>query len=427
MCRDERGRWRAAGHWLLQANRGQVSEVMAALQGSSISAPQLLAVAETSGVTLLRMARIVASTTQPTAGTGGNAGRSAEAVSVGVRSLATLRDTEVSALQASGVMPEGISRLPAARSETYDLARVAPQAIATAIDVWESNDIPVSSPGDARPADPLFKTWLKALDALGTRTLTMAEMNAVIQSDGSWQGERGRLRTASGFKLVTDGSKGLISEHELHKFVAGFKGVPGTGNRLVAGAGGESGLFARATAKRADWGFEGGIRAFWAANLRPPEANAEAFALDYIHDVQQRLTVAPTANLDVKLSTLAARGYFADPRDRPALSATIDSLRAGAPSSPERVAAAAALGDFLRNRWRTADTVSVSGATAEIQMMETIQRYLTINGLKVSEPAQRIDAVEVYKLYRALLKNDQLTSRATVETWLKSWGVAHVP
>ena len=427
MCRDEQARWRTAGHWLLQANLGEVSAVMAALQGSGISAPQLLAVATSHGITLPRMAQIVASTTEPTGATGRKAGRSAEAVAVGLRSAAILRDTEVRALQASGVMPEGISRLPAARPDHYDLARVAPEAVATAIDVWESNDIPVSGPGDARPADPLFKTWFKALDALGTRTLTMAEMNAIIQSDGSWQGERGRLRTASHFKLVSDGSTGLISEHELHKFVAGFKGVPGTSNRLVAGAGGESGLFARATAKRADWGHEGGIRAFWAAYPPPSKADAEAFALAYIHDVQWRLTVAPSAGLDVKLNTLAARGYFADPRDRPVLSATLDSLRASAPDSPERVAAASALGDFLRSRWRAADTVSVSGATAEIQMMETMHRYLTNNGLKVSDPSQRIDAVEVYKLYRTLLKNDQLTSRATVETWLKSWGVAHVP
>lgn len=57
MCRDDRERWRAAGHWLLQANLGQVSEVMAALQGSSIAAPQLLAVAERNGITLSRMAQ----------------------------------------------------------------------------------------------------------------------------------------------------------------------------------------------------------------------------------------------------------------------------------------------------------------------------------------------------------------------------------
>ncbi len=427
MRRDEHEGGASAGLWLLQAHLGQVSEVMLALRTSAISAPQWLAVAESNGITLPRMAKIVASTAAPTAAIGGKAGRSADAVSVEVRRAAIERDTEVKALQASGVMPGGISRLPAARSESFDLKRVAPQAIASAIDVLESNDVPVSGPGDVRPADPLFKNWFKALDALGTRALSMSEMNAIIQSDGSWQGANGKLRAASSLTLTTDDSKGLISEHELHKFVAGFKGVPGVGNRLVAGAGGESGLFARATAKRADWGHEGGIRVFWAANLPPPKAKAEAFAMDYIQDVQQRLIGAPTASVEVKLSSLAALGYFADPRDRPALSTVMDTLLTSAPGSSERVAAASDLGDFLRNRWRAADTVSVSGATAEIQMMQTIQRYLTNNGLRVSDPSNRIDAVEVYKLYNTLLKNNQLTTRETVEQWLKSWGVAYVP
>ena len=427
MCRDEREPRCAAVRWLLQTNLGQASAILTALQGSDISAPQMLGVAESNGITVPRMAEMLDAANLPVRAENGSDSGSGVAESAAVRMAAVERDAEVRALQTSGGLPAGASRLPPARSNAYDLGRVAPQAVATAIDVWETNGVPVAGAEDVFPADRLFNTWFKGLDAIGTRTLTMAEMNSVIRSDGGWQGEGGRFRTASGFKLISDDTKGLISPHELHKFVAGFKGAPGTGTRLLPGAGGESGLFARATARSADWGHEGGIRAFWAANLPPPKAEAEAFAMAYIADVQMRLTVAPAAGVKIKLGALVARGYLADPRDRLALTGTIDALRGSASNSPERKAAAAALGENLRERWRAADTLSVSGATAEIQLMETMQHYLTTHGVRVSDPSHRIDAAEVYKLYRTLLKNDQLTSRATVEAWLKAWGVAHVP
>ena len=45
MCRDEREPRCAAVRWLLQTNLGQASAVLKALQGSDISAPQMLGVA----------------------------------------------------------------------------------------------------------------------------------------------------------------------------------------------------------------------------------------------------------------------------------------------------------------------------------------------------------------------------------------------
>jgi predicted amidohydrolase YtcJ len=71
--------------------------------------------------------------------------------------------------------------------------------------------------------------------------------------------------------------------------------------------------------------------------------------------------------------------------------------------------------------------VSVSGATAEVQMLETMYRYLNKGRTNVSDPALRIDVTEVYDLYRKLLDEGQLTSRATVQGWLQSWKAPHEP
>lgn len=420
----------ACAWWLVQAHQELASNLSTALRDTGVTPTQIIAMADGQGIAPLRMAQIVGRASRSSRGSDDGV-RPAAASIAELRAAAVERDAEVRALQASGVLPAGVSRLPRERAVNYDLAGVPPGAVATAIDKLETNDLPVSTPGELNPADPLFKTLFGALDALGTRTLTMAEMNALIQSDGSWQGQNGGVRSAAGFTLVYDRSQGLISQHELHKFVGGFKGVPGTGSRLVAGAGGESGLFARATAGNGApsdaWGFEGGIRAFWAGRLPPSRADAEAAASSYIDDVQRRLTTASASGVAISLDRLAARGFFADPRERLALSETIDTLRSSAPNSAQRIASAAALADNLRRRWRAADTISVSGATAEIQMMQTMHRYLTINRVRVDDPQHRIDAVEVYALYRRMLKNNELTSRATVEAWLTGWGVTHVP
>jgi hypothetical protein len=331
------------------------------------------------------------------------------------------------------LMPVGATRIPPQRSIDFNLTKLDPDTIINALAILETNSDPVSNPSFERPADPLFATWFKAYEQLGTRSLTMGEMAGLNDSDINWSGKETGLRARGNFKLRLLENDTRMDRHELHKYVAGFRGQPGVDtSNIAAGRGGENSLFARMTDFYNDhelpkrWGEERVIRDYWRDHRSSPrtvnESQPDKWALD-----AGKLTAAPKAELLSELWRYQLSGYYADPREQQKLTPSTEALLATEPGSPQRAAAANALTGILRERANVPDLTSVSGATAEIQMTETLYRYMNDNRLDFSEPNDQIDVVEVYGLYRRLLAAGKLTSRSTVEGWLKDWKEPHVP
>jgi hypothetical protein len=152
------------------------------------------------------------------------------------------------------------------------------------------------------------------------------------------------------------------------------------------------------------------------------EAHQDQWARD-----AEKLTAAPREEVLNTLYHYQLGGCYADPREQQKLAPSTQALLASAPGSPQRAAAAKELTQILRNRANIPDVTSVSGATADIQMTETLYRYMNDNKLDFNKPTDKIDVVQVYNLYRRLLSAGELTSRATVEGWLKEWNAPHVP
>jgi hypothetical protein len=330
-------------------------------------------------------------------------------------------------------MPVGVTRLPPQRSADFDLTQMRPDTIIDAQATLETNSDPVSNPSFERPADPLFATWMKAYEQLGTRSLTMGEMAGLNDSDINWSGKDTGLRDRGNFKLRLLANEGRMEKHELHKYVGGFRGQPSVdASTINAGRGGENSLFARMTDVYNDhdlptrWGEESVIRDYWMEHRPPPRpknnTQPDKWALD-----AQKLTSASREALLVEVRRYHDNGYYADPREQQKLTPSTQALLASAPGSPQRAAAANELTQILRDRANIPDVTSVSGATADIQMTETLYRYMRENKLDFARPNDQIDVVEVYNLYRRLLSAGELTSRATVEGWLKDWNVPHVP
>lgn len=331
--------------------------------------------------------------------------------------------------------PEGSIALPPPRPADYRIDRVSGDQAVDALNTLESNTYPVSSPQYEHPADPLFANWFKAFDRLGSRSLTMAEMNSLLNSGLGWRsgtethGERGAFR-------LQVGSTGLASPHELHLFLGGFRDLPKGSSSLglrAAGLGGEGGLFARVTDEfdtgtPDDWGKESEIEKFWfrKVNVRDTEVNPAATARRW-EKTQLQLETASRAELLTKIDEFGKAGYLADPRERELLAPLLEQLKTSTPHSPARFWAAKGVIDNLKARSKLTETVSVSGATAEVQVLETVYQYLKQNRLEVSRPDQKIDVVEVYKLYRELLARGELTTRRTVQAWLTHWKLPSVP
>ena len=59
-------------------------------------------------------------------------------------------------------------------------------------------------------------------------------------------------------------------------------------------------------------------------------------------------------------------------------------------------------------------------------MLQTLSRYLAANKQSVQNPLDSIDVVALYQRCEHLLSKGELTSRTTVEAWLKSWQLVYV-
>lgn len=445
MCPDPTKRCHAVLYGLKSAHRDAAADVMSRLDGSRLAPECVIGWALANGAPLNRAIDLLVDTPRWLATLGGNAAstrpQDRAAAMSRLRSLATdhaAMSTPVPPV--ADVLPQGVSRLPPQRPLNFDLAQLPLHSLASAINGLETNSNPVSNPSYAYPADPLFATWFAASESLGSRTLTMAEMNAVIRSDLAWENGAAEFRQPGSLRLVADPSSGLEAFHELHKFAAGFRGYPALEGRarvFYAGQGGETGALARLTdpapsnslGENVGAADEARIKQYFADDLNA----LRSFPLNhqFWESMTQKVTAAQNDYVQMIVFSSQGIGYFADPREQAKLNGTLDALLTSQPGSPERAVAAQALYRNFEARDRLLSTVSVSGMTAEIQMAQVLHRYLQLDQpgrrVDVGRPDNSIDVVAVYQLYRQMADGGQLTTRATVTGWLQEWGVLHAP
>lgn len=414
-----------SGRWLGQAHLTEASTLQLRLSGSGISAEQVVSIADYNGMPVMAALELLTAAKQASA--------ALDTVATNTASIRQIRNAALGhATRRLGgepirSAPQGATALPPQRPTGFDIVQVPREKLVLALRRAETNSNPVSGPGYERPADPLFDTWFKTFDALGTRTLTMSEMQSLVRLNVDWQAAPNGVRLLTSLPPIKFSKRGLMMPHELHLFASGFRAQVGH-NGLAVGQGGEFGLVARATLPASHlgrgWGDEAKIRDYWGGQVRAAQAKAPASQWP---GAEQQLLTASNAEVVKKIEGYVAQGFFGDPRDQQALRGLTDALLSSQPGSVAREQSADALIAHFQASEKRLEKVSVSGATAEIQMLQTLSRYLSDNKLSVQNPLDQVDVVEVYQLYRRLLANGELTSRSTVEGWLRAWGVASAP
>jgi uncharacterized protein YjbI with pentapeptide repeats/bisphosphoglycerate-dependent phosphoglycerate mutase len=321
--------------------------------------------------------------------------------------------------------PRGVSNFPPARSTDWNLTDLPAEQVRDAIAKWETNSYPVSDASFEHPADPLFATFFRGLEGLGTRSLSMAEMRVLIESDVGW---RGRMQ-GQPFALVGDpeASRGVDSMHEWHRAFTGFRTVPSSLIASVqAGMGGEQGLFARLTDEFEDIPdnlSSSEVRRFMSKqSYSAKDLMTGSDLTDQVWDTLKTELVA-TQDTAASLNKLVTSGYVADPRRSGLLQPSFDAIAASEPGSMQRQRAAESIIDQLRPMEEKLKEVSIPAATAEIQLAQTLEQYIKRNRLNVVTPTDRIDGVALYALYRELLAGGQLISNEQVQSQLESLGV----
>ena len=430
----------ARSHWLRSANHAVANSVLSCVRGTAFVPEQIFAMAGEGRGDLTRcttLAQVTGIVRELDEGASRPADVMTAALTRRLRANAIAHDTHIAptakvpATPTAEPMPQGVARLPPQRPADFALKALPKDTVIDVLATLETNINPVSNPSYALPADPLFATWMKSYSMLGTRTLTMAEMEGLIDSEVRWEGRETGMRDRSKFEIRFDPNEGRMHQHELHKFIGGFKQDPGHG-AIDAGRGGETSLFARMTDFFNDhdiptnWGSESAIRDYWRDHRSAVRTSNPALATRLDADLHSLSHAGREQVLD-KLAYYRNVGYFADPKQEAKLRPSVEALLANAPGTPARARAAQAIVDNFRERARNPDVVSVSGGTAEVQMAQTLYRYMAENKLDFKRPNDRIDVVEVYKLYRRMAAAGELTSRETVKGWLEQWGVPNVP
>lgn len=410
---------------LRQGHLTEASALQRQLPGTGLSAEQVVSIAEYNRMPVM-VALELLTAAKPASAAIDTVPTDAAAIGQ-IRTAATAYAARRAGGASIRLAPQGVTSLPLPRPVGFDIVQVPRDKLVLSLRRAETNSNPVSGPADARPADRLFGTWFKTFDALGTRTLTMSEMQSLVRLNVEWEAAPNGVRMLGSLPPIKVSKRGLLMPHELHLFASGFRAQVGH-NGLAAGQGGEFGLVARATLPASrlgrGWGDEAKIRDFWGAQVRA--APAQSPKSQWV-GAEQQLLIASRAEVVKKIEGYVSQGFFADPRDQRALRGITDALLSSQPGSVIREQSAKALIAHFEAAEKRLETVSVSGATAEIQMLQTLSRYLSDNKLSVQNPLDALDVVEVYQLYRRLLATGELTSRATVEGWLRTWGVPSAP
>jgi hypothetical protein len=324
-------------------------------------------------------------------------------------------------------LPQGVLTPPPVRRKGWDLTRVPTQRVLSALLAWESCSYPVSHARFEHPADPLFKVLFEGLCLLGTRSLSMAEMNVLIQSDVKWFD---RLDGAA-FELRGDPrtAKGVTSLHEWHRAITGFRTVPSSAlGGIQPGMGGEGGMFARLTDELDDIPDSLSTQDIVAFLVRQDfssvqlERDPESVRRNWQRLRARWLEVDDMRSL---LNELVATGWVADLRERLSLTPTLEVIKNSAAGSDERQRAIDDLIDNLRRREQQLRVVSVHGTTAEIQAVQAFEQHVRRRGLGFDVPGDRIDAVALYETYRQLLRAGRLISVDDVAAALDAAGVIH--
>jgi hypothetical protein len=311
------------------------------------------------------------------------------------------------------MVPKGVAQLPPVRPAGYSVAAVPGRTITKALGAFESNSYPVSSPSYERPADPLFATWFKGLSALGTRELTVGEMKALVDSEVSWPRDSLGMRSVGDYRYQP-GASSVLGTHDLHKFIGGFRGYAGAGT-FSPGMGGEWGLIARLTDEYSDNSY--------ASNVFDRRELTRALRGALVDDipsttswpsVASQLTAATPEQIKETAKSWGDSGLYADPSQEAIVRPMVQRLSSTTANSPDRAAAAKAITQHFAGRARALEQVSISGVTAEIQMLQTISSYVKENNINFGDGSAKLDAVKVYEHYVRLLNAGRLVSRQDV-------------
>jgi hypothetical protein len=417
-------------HGIRHSNRTQASEIIGSLGGGALasqSAAILVALLQKQGQALnldnlQRCLLLDSAVRQVLALKASSDGTAMLQAKLGqLRGTAKSYATALNNRLPTDPMPQGVSHLPPPRPANYDFGQLPLATVLRAADEFETNSHPVSNPTYEAPADPLFATWFRGLDQLGSRSLKMSEVAALVNTSTAPFAQRKAL--------LFDPNKGVVP-HEFHKMLGGFRSEPGS-LMWTPGMGGEYGIIARITDEYEqdipdDFGDMREVLPFLQKSERTFQSNAQKIDPNHWPNIFDQLSTGDQAAVKETVSALRQAGYVAEPQLKQLLEPLFKTLRTTVPGSPQRLAAAKAVVENMQQREKSLQTLSVSGITAELQMAQTFARYLKINRLDTSNPNDQVDAVAVYRLYRDMLSKGELISRDRVEEMLKIWGRPYV-
>jgi hypothetical protein len=417
-------------HGIRHSNRTQASEIIGSLGGGALasqSAATLVAMLQKQGQALnldnLRRGVLLDSAVRQvlTLKAPSDGAAALQATLGQLRGTATSYATALNNRAPAEAMPQGVSQFPPPRPANYDFGQMPVATVLRAADEFETNSHPVSNPTYEAPADPLFATWFRGLDQLGSRTLKMSEVAALVNTSTAPFAQRNAL--------LFDPNKGVVP-HEFHKMLGGFRIEPGS-LMWTPGMGGEYGIIARITDEYVadipeDFGDMREVLPFLQRSERAFQSSAQKVDPNHWPNIFDQLSSGDRTAVKAKISELRKSGLVAEPQLKQLLEPLFKTLRTTEAGSPQRLAAAQAVIENMQQREKALQTLSVSGITAELQMAQTFARYLKINRLDTRNPNDQVDAVAVYRLYRDMLSKGELISRGRVEDMLKIWGRPYV-
>jgi hypothetical protein len=342
------------------------------------------------------------------------------------------------------MLPEGVGQFPPQRGVEWALSQVPPKWARFALDRWESRArVNAGQASLVRPADGLFATTMAGFSALGVNELSMGELQTLIRSHLAWTNHAflagNFLPHPQQFYLLPSNGRGLKRLHDAHLALAGgFKATPSFERRGQPGEGGEGDFFARLHQALAgsiadvsqpavydSWGKEV-ARLYNRSRIRTHFQKHQ-----YWSTLRSTLKSGTRSEVEDELKALVNAGFWTEPAEREKMRPALTQLLQSRAGSKARMEAAQHLVSNLTTREKRLNTVSITAATANIQVAQATARHVKNQGLDVTNPHHRLNIVDLYRTYRRMLIQGELTSEATVRRWLvewdRKWGVPFVP